>query len=401
MNGETRLRYCSQCGHPNQTNAAFCGNCGRVLPIPPPPPTQRIPVWLPIVAAALFILVVASFLLWRQNNSQIAALPPATIQIPPSPTRTTPTATPLPTTTPVPTTTPAPSLTPSPTASPPPSPTHTATPTAAPARQPASGSIVFTCYMNQIDQICTIDADGRNLRQLTNLSATSFYASFAPDGQEIVFSSRHAGSFQLYSINSNGGNPRAIGPTHLGGLYAPAISPDGRQIAFTAAQNDEQHIWVMNRDGSGLRQLTTAPTDNQDPTWSPDGRQIAYYSNQSGVNAHYILDLTSGESRRLETGVGSIGGRTDWSPDGQWLAFYAGPRNSRQIYKVHVHTLEVQQLTAESSNLAPSFSPDGQWITFTSYRDGDAEVFIMRSDGSEVTQLTFNGRADWQPRWQR
>lgn len=372
-------------------------------PLPPPLPitSRRLPTWLLVMASAFIVTAVAAIFVWQQRDNLGIALQTSTNQPTLTPSLSfllhTPTSTLVP-----PTYTPTPTLTssPSPTASPTKTPTITATPM--PVVVPASGSIVFTCFVNQIDQICVIDADGRNLRQLTNLSATSFYASFTPGGQEIVFSSRHAGSFQLYSINRQGGSLRAIGPTHLGGLYAPAISPDGSQIAFTAAQNNQQHIWVMNLNGSELRQLTFTPTNNQDPTWSPDGRYIAYISDQADTPAHYILNMQTGESRRLETGVSLIGGRSDWSPDGQWLAFYAGPQNRQQIYMVHVNTLEVRQLTFnDSSNLAPSFSPNGQWITFTSYQDGDGEIFIMRTDGSEQIQLTFNTRPDWQPRWQR
>ena len=79
--------------------------------------------------------------------------------------------------------------------------TPTLSPTIVPSLIPSpipgtslGGKIVFTCFIEQIDQICIVNADGTGRRQLTNLSATAFYASLSPDGQTIYFSSRHSGS---------------------------------------------------------------------------------------------------------------------------------------------------------------------------------------------------------------
>jgi WD40 repeat protein/tRNA A-37 threonylcarbamoyl transferase component Bud32 len=278
--------------------------------------------------------------------------------------------------------------------------TATAPPTATtmPPSGPPTGRIVFTCFIDGIDQICAMDADGGNQQQLTFSQATNFYASWAPDGRQIIFSSRREGSFELYLMNSDGSNQRRISQ-NLGSLFSPAISPDGRFILFTSARGNSQNIWVMNMDGANARALTNTSGNNLDPVWSPDGSQIAFSSDRDGDAAHYVMNADGSNVRRLTTDIADIGGRSDWSPDGRWLAFYAGSRENRQIYLVAVDGFEVRRLTDASSNLAPSFSPDGQWIAFTSYRDGDAEVFIMRPDGTEVTQLTFNSRPDWQPRW--
>src|SRR5688572_4012933 len=62
----------------------------------------------------------------------------------------------------------------------------------------ASGKIVFTCYINLIDQICIMKADGTGRRQLTDLKATAFYASLSPDGQMVYFSSRETGTYEIY-----------------------------------------------------------------------------------------------------------------------------------------------------------------------------------------------------------
>jgi Tol biopolymer transport system component len=64
-----------------------------------------------------------------------------------------------------------------------------------------------------------------------------------------------------------------------------------------------------------------------------------------------------------------------------------------------VNGSDLWQLTDRGDNLGPCFSPDGEWITFTSFRDWNNEIYIMHTDGTAQTRLTYDLRADWQPRW--
>jgi Tol biopolymer transport system component len=99
------------------------------------------------------------------------------------------------------------------------------------------------------------------------------------------------------------------------------------------------------------------------------------------------------------TDLPDMGGRSSWSPDGTRLAFYAGPVTAHQIYTIGLNGDDLWQLTDRGDNLGPCFSPDGEWITFTSFRDWNNEIYIMHANGSEQTRLTYDPRADWQPRW--
>ncbi len=387
--------------------------------VPPTQPTRRpLPQWVYAAGGALVMLLIAlaGFLLFRQGPPpEETAVVPQMTPVPATLLAVVDDATPEATQTAVPTHTTIPTFTPLPTA------TETAVPTATPTLEPSptatpfilplptaaanspTGRIAFTCYINSYDEICTVPAAGGSVSRLTNVEATDFYASFAPDGQTIYFSSRRDGAFYVYKMGVNGSNQQRFN-SNLGAYYAPAISPDGRQMAVTIASSGAQHIWLMNLDSSNARQLTTTGPNNVDPVWSPDGSQLAFSSDRDGEEGdltHYIINADGSGVRKLETGVAEEGGRSDWSPDGKWLAFYAGPRDDRNVYMAAIDGSVVYQLTDGGSNLAPSFSPDGGWITFTSYRDGDAEVYIMRYDGSGVTQLTFNDIPDYQPRWGR
>ena len=72
--------------------------------------------------------------------------------------------------------------------------------------------------------------------------------------------------------------------------YLPAWSPDGSKLAFTSNRDGNAEIYVMNRDGSGVRRLTNHPTIDVTPTWSPTGTQIAFTSDRTGTPQIYIMN---------------------------------------------------------------------------------------------------------------
>lgn len=272
-----------------------------------------------------------------------------------------------------------------------------------PIQRSESGQIVFTCHIDGRDQICILDSDGSDLRQLTDVQATNLYPSLSNDGNSIVFSSSREnpeeGLFLIFQMNTDGSNQRILASL-TGQLFAPELSPDGTRIVFTRAIPGSQNIWVMNIDGTDELAITSTTNNNLDPVWSPDGTQIAFASDRTGKWEHYLVNADGSNLRVLSTGVDEIGGRSDWSPDGKWLAFYAGPQGNRNVFLVATDgSGVVRQLTNGGDNTAPSFSPLGDRIAFSSYRDGDLEIFTMDIDGANITQITSNTRPDWQPRW--
>lgn len=257
---------------------------------------------------------------------------------------------------------------------------------------PPSGKIVFVCYVQQIDQICLMNADGTQREQLTDFEATAFYPSLA--GDTVYFSSRQTGNYEVYSMGINDTNPQRL-TRNIGSLYAPELSPDGEWVIFT---KNGDGLWLMRPDGGNPRRLTNR--DDIDPTWSPDGSQIAFASSRSGARQLFVMNA-DGSNIQQVTNLTDMGGRSTWSPDGTKLAFYRGEFGNRNIYVINVDGTGLIQLTNGGDNLGPSWSPDGNWIAFTSFRDGNNEIYIIHPDGTGATRLTNSPISDWQPRWGR
>ena len=85
-------------------------------------------------------------------------------------------------------------------------------------------------------------------------------------------------------MNADGSEQRKLAPLSTAGDGSYAWSPDGRRIAFVSYRDGNDEVYVINVDGSGLRNLTRNPARDVDPKWSPDGRKIGFVRIVRGGN---------------------------------------------------------------------------------------------------------------------
>lgn len=104
----------------------------------------------------------------------------------------------------------------------------------------------------------------------------------------------------------------------------PAVSPDGRWVAFTvsdvdlAANGRRTDVWLAAVDGSGARRLTTAPENDGNPAWSPDGASVYFLSKRSGAAQVWRIAIGGGEAEQVTRLPLDVGGFRPF-PDGQRL----------------------------------------------------------------------------------
>lgn len=158
--------------------------------------------------------------------------------------------------------------------------------------------------------IYLMNPDGTNATHLASIPTKTLHPRLSPDGRRIVFVSIEDGQIYVMNADGSGVSPltkllhRALPPREAQAEYAaymivrgpPAISSDGRRIAFVSMDNGQ--LYLMNADGSNVVRLTNLPGDGASyPAFSPDGTRIVFMSYQDGQI--YIMNANGSNTTRL------------------------------------------------------------------------------------------------------
>ncbi|NMC78284.1 MAG: hypothetical protein GYA59_02890, partial [Chloroflexi bacterium] len=200
-----------------------------------------------------------------------------------------------------------------------PEPTLASTPTDAP---PQPCMIAFDSDRDGNREVYLMGPDGAGLVNLSNDPAEDRNPSWAPDGSQIAFVSNRengeeGGQF-IYVMGADGRNVRPL--TVENGSDWPSWSPDGSQIAYAAGGD----IFVINADGSGSStNLTNSEEKDIRPDWSPDSRQIVWLSGSEGNWNIFVMNADGSNVRQL-TEDGKVSDAV-WTVDGQIFTYWDHP----------------------------------------------------------------------------
>jgi Tol biopolymer transport system component len=171
--------------------------------------------------------------------------------------------------------------------------------------------------------------------------------------------------------------------------------------------SDSQYeIYVMNNDGSNLRQLTDNEFFDGDPIWSPDGMSIAFYSSRNGIGSGdiYTMRYDGSNEFNVTNDPKKEYYEPDWSPDGQSFVMRGSvpnPWSGADLYTIHKDGTILSKIENLASDPAyPEWSPGGNRIaTYTfSSPETPAKIVMINTDGTDKVELPDAGRDfDWSP----
>jgi Tol biopolymer transport system component len=287
-------------------------------------------------------------------------------------------------------------------------------------------------------EIYVMNADGSKQTRLTNDPAEDWNPAWSPDGSRIAFISLRnetrkpsdcgdACNSEIYVMNADGSrvtrqtnnttpdwNPHwrpqlslvsqalavpTITPTPLA-----AITAGGRgQLTYWAQVGSPVNIYLVDLNGTAKDAQVLA--QGEAPSWSPDGNQIAYVTYPSGGGGEItILDISSGQSRKLTQSTDNNEWEPAWSPDGKLIAF---SRDHQEIDVINADGTNEQRLfSGKETYYAPGWSPDGTRLVFLKGSgDFGASLMTANRDGSGMREVAadadWSSPGDWSPdgRW--
>ena len=225
-------------------------------------------------------------------------------------------------------------------------------------------------------------------------------------GDRLAFTSNRDGDFDIYIVDIDGSGLRNL--TNNGFAdFDPAWSPDGTKIIYAvneepAETSSRSDLWVMNADGSNPIQLTDLSGNDADPDWSPSGDWVVFTSDTEGTFDLYIMDASGGNICQL-TSISTNELTPRWSPDGRQISYHARAGTNRATSDIWILEVDPTQncdnvvsgdpVRVTDNNVRDEWadwSPDGRRLMYTTgaeVGDGHAIAVLNLTDGT-VTRLT-------------
>ena len=248
-------------------------------------------------------------------------------------------------------------------------------------------------------QIQLISYPSGEIRRITADFNHYFAMSLTADGKTLVAvqSSRVSNIWSVPNSDANRAVQIKSGGTNQEGTDGLAAAPDGRIVYYSKASGQDD-IWIMNADGSGVKQLTSDMGTNYDLKVTPDGRYIVFTSERAGAPNIWRMDMDGGNPTQLTFG------RSEYSvtvtPDSNWVVFDSTASGAPSLWKVSINGGDPVQVTnrfTENSEV----SNDGKFLACQIRENAVASWrwAIFNIDGGEPFKIFDLPSDDREARW--
>ncbi len=282
-------------------------------------------------------------------------------------------------------------------------------PTLQSALQPASGELLYfarresSASSQPIFEIVTLDLSTWEERRF-DAGASSTYPQPSPDGRWIVFQSDRDGDFEIYLANRHGGQLRQLTQNSIWDRL-PAWSPDGGWIIYSSDSRGDQtfDLYRMRPTGEEQQPLFSDGWRNSHARYSPGGNAVVFTAGQQVRDASTwelrLLDLGSRDSTLL-TANDIRDASPVFSPDGERILYVTTIGGARALASMNLQSEDRDVLYAGPGSVwAASYSPDGRYLVVTATLNGEDQLFLMDAAGGNAQQITTTGGAyaSWIP----
>jgi len=254
--------------------------------------------------------------------------------------------------------------------------------------------LVFESTKDGKSAIYTIYADGSNLQKLTDSKSTDGQPGWSRDGKNIVFYSQRDGHLQLYVMNADGSGQRKL-TDGVDLDYLPDFSPKGDLVVFQSRKEQPgvaHDIYTIRVDGTNRTRLTDEKNGYTSPRWSPDGNKIVF--EQAVVTKKYYRELSREDMARMKNSTEIFVMDKDgtnmknltnndvqdttpqWAKNGKTIYFVSYRGGSPNIYAMNADGTNARLVADGKMVTNPFISPDEKHFAYTKEVDGKWGLYI-------------------------
>ena len=220
-------------------------------------------------------------------------------------------------------------------------------------------------------------------------------------GTQIAYSSRVGRFKELFVMDMDGSNVRQLTNEKALALSA-AWDPSGSRLLYTSYRNRQPDLFEVDVFSRATRQVTKNSALEVSPKYRKDGRSILASVSQGGDSDIVLLDNGGRLVQKLTRSNGVIDVSPSYSPDESQIIFTSNRAGNPQIYVMGADGGGAHRVSFVNSNYCtdPRWSPKGDKIVFVCRADAGFNLFIANPDGSSPMQLTSSGDnedPDWSP----
>lgn len=288
---------------------------------------------------------------------------------------------------------------------------------------PSGEEVAYVGVVHGATEIFVTDVRGGGSLRLTDDGIAKAMPRWTPDGTAIVYAMDRGDGPGIWKIPRLGGDALAV----VDDAYDPAVSPDGRNIAFTREDGesltrvfvaplsdtskarqlthrghgiwhhrtpawspdgrtlcyaDQRDLWLVDVEGGQPRPLLIDDAADATPIWSPNGAFVYFSSSREGTRAIWRVGVRGGKPTRVTLGTGQEG-NPSISRDGKRL-IYATSIHSARVALLERASGKSAILLEGSDTTTPAFFPDARAIAYPARRGDDSEIVIQSLDGPRV-----------------
>lgn len=261
-----------------------------------------------------------------------------------------------------------------------------------------TSKVAFVSSQKGNKEIFIADIDGMDIQNITSYGTITMLPRVSPDGRGILFISyKDQNGPQLFFKDLASGTVRCLS-VGANSANSGAWMPDGKRVIAGLTVKGNQDLFMLDLNGTVIRQLTDFPGIEVGPCVSPDGTKLAFVSDREGTPQVYVMDINGGRPMKVSR-EGKYNSSPAWSIKNQ-IAYASLLDGNFDIVVTDPEGIGSTRITSGGANHEdPTWGPNGRYLIYASNKNGKYGLYLQGTFSKISKALSLGEGEQRMPFW--